>query len=223
MKNLSKTQSTLLKILLALGVYFLIKYFIPYGRTILHPVNLLVTFLHEFGHAMGALLTGGSVDSIQINSNGSGFCKTAGGWRSIVLMGGYLGSAIFGNLLLYIGLSKPTWSRNTMFAIAGFMLFTGLWWFNSISSTLILVVFAVGFAFLAYRNFFHAEILSFLGIASTLYILEDFNVGPSSDLEKYADLFVIIPTWLWTYIWLLIALGITFFTIKRVLKEAKHT
>ena len=130
MKNLSNTQRTLLKILVALGIYFFIKYFVPYGQILLHPVNLLVTFLHEFGHAMGALLTGGYVDSIQINSDGSGFCRTAGGWRSIVLMGGYLGSAILGNILLHIGLSKPSWSRNTLYVIAGFMLFTGFWWFN---------------------------------------------------------------------------------------------
>lgn len=218
----NRTRPTLLKILLALGIFFVVKYLVPYGNTILYPINLLVTFLHEFGHAMGAVLTGGSVDAIQINSDGSGFCRTGGGLRAIVLMGGYLGSAVFGNLLLYIGLRKPNWARYTMDFIAIFLIFTAVWWFNSVSSSLILFLFACGFIYLANKKFYHAEILAFIGMASTLFILEDFNIGPSSDLARYADIFVVIPTIVWTYIWLFTALAMSYYTINRILKEAKR-
>jgi len=40
-------------------IYLLLKYIIPYGNYIIYPINLLVTFLHEFGHSFGALITGG--------------------------------------------------------------------------------------------------------------------------------------------------------------------
>ena len=51
----------------------------------------------------------------------------------------------------------------------------------------------------------------FLGLASIIYIVQDFNVGPSSDLKAYAELFIFIPAVAWMYIWL----GIR----KRALKE----
>ncbi len=40
-----------------LAIYIALKY-IPYGDTILYPINLIVTFLHEFGHSFFAVITG---------------------------------------------------------------------------------------------------------------------------------------------------------------------
>jgi len=77
--------------------YFLLKNVIPYGEYIIYPINLFVTFLHEFWHAFFAIITGGSVLEVQINNDGSWVATTSGGWRSIVLMGGYIWSATFVN------------------------------------------------------------------------------------------------------------------------------
>lgn len=60
-----------------LSIYVLLQ-FIPYGQYILYPVNLIVTFLHEFGHSFFAYITGGHVQSIQVNTNGSGLAMTSG-------------------------------------------------------------------------------------------------------------------------------------------------
>ena len=94
-----RPKSILVRILLMLGLYLALKYLLPFGDTILYPINLLVTILHELGHGLGAILTGGYVDAVQINPDGSGWTRTGGGWVSVILMGGYLGSAIFGNLI----------------------------------------------------------------------------------------------------------------------------
>ena len=52
-------NNTLLRILLVLALYLILKYFGgSYGEMVLYPVTLLVTFLHEFGHALGAIVTG---------------------------------------------------------------------------------------------------------------------------------------------------------------------
>jgi hypothetical protein len=51
--------------------YFLLKYFLPFGHYVIYPINLFVTFLHEFGHAFFALVTGGNVLEVQVNSDGS--------------------------------------------------------------------------------------------------------------------------------------------------------
>jgi Zn-dependent oligopeptidase len=55
----------------------LLKNYVPFGNVALYPVKLIVTFFHEFGHALSAILTGGSVDSVTVNSDGSGLAMTA--------------------------------------------------------------------------------------------------------------------------------------------------
>jgi len=87
-----------------LAIYFGLKFYGgDIGRRILYPITLLVTFLHEFGHGIGAVITGGWVEEIQINKDGSGWTRSVGGNRPVIIMGGYLGSAIFGNILFYVG------------------------------------------------------------------------------------------------------------------------
>jgi len=84
-------NNTLFRILFVLALYLAIKFFGgEYGRLILYPITLLVTFLHEFGHALGALITGGEVVSVQVNPDGSGLTMTRGGSRAVILMGGFL-------------------------------------------------------------------------------------------------------------------------------------
>ncbi|MDQ7022372.1 MAG: M50 family metallopeptidase [Candidatus Gracilibacteria bacterium] len=101
MKNKIPTLITLVII------YFLLKNYIPYGNYIVYPINILVTLLHEFGHSFFALITGGSVKGVEINADGSGFAITAvQRIRDLVLAGGYIGSAIFGNILIYIGFKR---------------------------------------------------------------------------------------------------------------------
>jgi len=172
------------------------------GRKILYPLTLLVTFLHEFGHAFGALITGGEVDSIQINQDGSGWTKTIGGSRPVVIMGGYLGSAIFGNILFYIGARLHKWVKPAIVVLCASMLITGLIWYNSMFTTGILILFSAVILLMGFKTNFGREILMFIGLVSIIYIIQDFNVGPKSDLEAYAKEMVFIPSFMWMYIWL---------------------
>ena len=73
-------NSPILGILLILAVYLGLQFFGgDIGALILYPVTLLVTFLHEFGHAVGAIITGGEVMHLRVNPNGSGMTTTRGG------------------------------------------------------------------------------------------------------------------------------------------------
>ncbi len=68
---------------------------------ILYPFRLFVTYVHEAGHGLTAILTGGRWDHFQVFDNGAGVAYTAGGSRFLVLQMGYLGAALFGSILLY--------------------------------------------------------------------------------------------------------------------------
>lgn len=61
-----------------------------------------------------------------------------------------------------------------------------------------------------------------LGLASVIYIIQDFNVGPSSDLAAMERELKYIPAKIWMYIWLGIVLALLalnlklLFTVKEV-------
>lgn len=213
-------NSRILRIILVLAAYLGLRYFGgEIGREALYPITLLVTFLHELGHAIGAVITGGSVNALQVNSDGSGFTETVGGWRSVVLMGGYLGSAILGNLLFYLGAKTEKTADIVLYILAGLMVFSGFFWFNSVFTTGVLIGFAVALVFIAAMTSLGSEVLMFLGLATTVYIIQDFNVGPSSDLNRYAELFVVIPSSVWMYIWLGVVLLMTFWNLRMVFRH----
>ena len=192
------------------------------GRMILNPIHLLVTFLHELGHALGALLTGGDVLALQVNADGSGVTTTRGGNLGIILMGGYLGSAILGNILFYIGANGGKIAKATLFVLMGLMIFASIMWFVSFWTTGFLLAFAAVLYFLTTKTDLHQEILMFLGLSTIIYIIQDFNVGPSSDLKKYAELLVFIPANVWMYIWLAIAVLLTSLNIYAILKISRR-
>ncbi|MFK7810259.1 MAG: M50 family metallopeptidase [Saprospiraceae bacterium] len=214
-------NNTLLRILIVLLLYLGLKFFGgAYGQMILYPITLLVTFLHEFGHALGALITGGEVLSVQINPNGSGMTTTRGGFRSIILMGGYIGSAILGNILFYMGSKQGKVSQIGLNVLAVLMIVVGFIWFDGLYTTGFLMVFALALFFIANRTSLDREAMMFLGLACLFHIVQDFRVGPSSDLEMYAELFVFIPKTVWMYIWLAIVVILCIFNLKYILSSA---
>ncbi len=205
-----------------LGIYLGLTYYGgTYGKMILYPIRMLVTFLHEFGHAFGALITGGRVANLEIRPDGSGVCWTAGGNRAIILMGGYIGSAIFGNLLFYIGSrANNTVAKTTTYLLAAVMVFVGLVWFTSLFTTGMLLLFAAALFLIASKTNFDSDILLFFGLASILYIIQDFNVGPTSDLAQYAKIFVVVPAFVWMYLWLGVALLLFFYNIRLIFRSS---
>lgn len=67
---------------------------------LLFPFRLLVTFVHETGHGLAALATGGEFLGFVVQPNGAGLTSSRGGIGWIILPMGYLGAAIFGAVLL---------------------------------------------------------------------------------------------------------------------------
>lgn len=216
-------KSIFFRLIIMLLIYLGLTYFgQDIGRKILYPIRMLVTFLHEFGHAIGAVITGGSVLDVQINADGSGYTRTSGGFRSVILMGGYLGSAIFGNLLFLIGAKGRRLVNPMLLLLSAAMLITGVFWFNSFFTTIMLFIFAIAVGWIALKTKYGKEVLMFLGLASILFIIQDFNVGPSSDLEAYAQIMLIFPSIVWMYIWLGIALLLFAVNLRVIFKSEKE-
>lgn len=87
--------------LVALAVVFIL-WNVPAFDSLLYPFRLFVTYVHEAGHSLMAILTGGEVLGFTVSADGSGVATTAGGTRALIIPAGYLGAAFFGAALFYI-------------------------------------------------------------------------------------------------------------------------
>jgi len=221
----SKTRrnNRLIRIVVILAVYLGLNYSGgEWGRALLYPIRIFVTFLHELGHALGTVFTGGSVEDLQINEDGSGFTRSINGSYAVILMGGYIGSAIMGNLLFYIGARGQKLSQFMLLVVAAFMVVAATFWYNSVFTTVVLFLFAAALVLVALKTKFDGEVAMFFGIASVIFIIQDFNVGPTSDLAGYAEHIGIFHETVWMYIWLLIVLVLTFLNIRMIWKLDKR-
>jgi hypothetical protein len=98
----ARPQATLL---LTAAVISIVFWFIPFAEIVTYPFRIFVTFIHEGGHAIAALLTGNSVESLSIATNASGETYTTQGGtlsQMFVSSAGYLGSMAFGAFLLVL-------------------------------------------------------------------------------------------------------------------------
>lgn len=225
--------------LLIAATISVVLWFIPFAEFLTYPFRIFVTFIHEGGHALAALVTGNSVASLSVATNASGETYTTqGGLISQVFISsaGYLGAMAFGGLLLVLirktvaarivllscgifvfaltmiyGLFKPIFSMSAWSGIP-FTLFAGLF----ISAGLILIA---RFASAKVATFF----VSFLAVQCVLNALFDLKTvfflsnpfGPTvpTDAVNMANA-TGIPAIFWTVIWIAFALGILWFVMR---------
>jgi Peptidase M50B-like len=221
--------------LLLAAVISIIVWFVPFAEVLSYPFRIFVTFIHEGGHAIAALLTGNSVQSLSVAMNGSGETYTTqGGMLSqmIVSSAGYLGAMTFGSLLLVL-IRRAIAARFVLYGSAALVLLLttvfGLFkplvaasWvsWSSIPFTLFAGIVLAGGLFLVAR-FASPKvatfIVSFLAVQCILNALLDLkNVfflsspfAPSvpTDALNMANA-TGIPAVIWAIIWIVIAIAI---------------
>jgi hypothetical protein len=137
-------------------------WFIPYAEYLVYPIRLFVTFIHESSHAIVALVTGGSVQSLTIAADGSGVVYSSGAsllGQLFTSSAGYLGTTFSGVLLLYL-MRRNVSSNKVLFFLGGFI-------------GLITLVFGVIFPFF---NIFSLNV-AFSSVAFTVIVGAVLSVG----------------------------------------------
>src|SRR4029079_4828727 len=92
-------------------------FFMPFAQVVTYPFLIFSTFIHETSHALTALLTGGRVESLIVSLNGSGVTYTRGGVQLLISSAGYIGTALFGGVLLVIS-RRREYVRHALYACA---------------------------------------------------------------------------------------------------------
>ena len=210
-------KKTNIFILIGLVILYFVLSPTSIGKIIFGPIEILVAFLHEFGHASMTVLTGGMVSALQVNTDGSGVTTTSGGNDAIITMGGYIGSCVFSNILVKSSLSKH--SNIACYILACIILFCATCWFSTLTNMLLLLACAVSFIIIGNIPLISPILLQFIGIACIIHILQDFQVGPSSDLKSFQENVGILSYNGWMYLWLAICILLTLWNIKQIFRN----
>ncbi len=220
------------KLLLLAAAITVALWFIPYADYLVYPVRLFVTFIHEGSHAVAGLLTGASVQSLTIASDGSGVVQSlSNSWLSVLITSsaGYLGAIAFGSALLML-IRKSYSSRIVLVASAAFIgimtlvfgLLAPLWnvfsvdvTASSIAFTVISGVFLTAglLAIAKYASNWWANFtLAFLAVQCILNAVSDLKtllyinspLAPSPMHSDAANMAAAtgIPAILWVFIWI---------------------
>jgi hypothetical protein len=191
----------------------------------LTPVKSLVVLFHELSHGLAAVATGGRITKIELSAHFGGICYFTGGWSLLTLPAGYLGSMLWGALLLLVGRS-PEASRPAAGVLGFFLLGMTLLYVRTPLGILVGLSWGLALIVLARRTSgaLTALVLEFVGISSMLYAILDIKEDlidrtvAISDAARFAQIYGGPPV-LWGVIWIGIALVATFFTLRVAVKS----
>lgn len=132
-------------LLLALGLAFLLGHVAPFGWVALYPFTLLATWVHEIGHGLAALATGGHFERLVIFWDASGYAVTreAAGWPvALTCLGGLLAPPLAGAVILAFA-RGPRRARLALGALALALLATLAVWVRSPAGLTVMPIVAV--------------------------------------------------------------------------------
>ncbi|KNE70094.1 hypothetical protein AMAG_15073 [Allomyces macrogynus ATCC 38327] len=127
--KLSHPSMQMIHVFEIMGAYFFIfavLWNMPYLGRLLDPLKLIVVAFHEFSHAIVGKCTGAKIESIEVNPDQGGATRLRGGNACLVLPAGYIGSSIFGSLLVFC--SFDLLACKVSAGIVAFALLCTLWW-----------------------------------------------------------------------------------------------
>jgi len=208
--------------------------FVFWNTLLIYPIKLFVVMLHEMSHGLMAVLFGGKILQIQIDSQIGGYCEyqiKAGFWgQFMTASAGYLGSLIGGILILLAAIKSIKDKYITL--IIGIILLL-LSYFVLQSGELFGTAITLGFGFFMMLAFkygqplFHDLFLKFIGITSCVYVIIDIKedvlfplTNQVSDAQQIANL-TGIPSRIVGIFWMLIALLLLFYTFQYIYRHQK--
>jgi hypothetical protein len=212
-KTLHKQHKESIGFLLVATALTIVISYMPFGEFVVYPLRLFVTFIHEGGHALAALLTLGSVHRLAIHANASGETYTSGGLSLLISSSGYLASTAYGAGLLTLlhnnGRAKSvlTITAAIILTLTGFFAADQFSLFIGIALTGLLIWVAIGWS-ARWAHFF----LSFLAVQCCLNALYDlktlFLISATTNLHSDAvnmQEATMIPAIVWASAWTILS------------------
>src|SRR5690606_28337953 len=162
------------RLLLGIAAFYIVLWLL-WLTPVIFPLKIFVVLLHEISHALAALATGGAVERIVLNMNQGGATYVLGGNAFVVLSAGYLGSLLWGLLLIELAGARAKRARWALGVLGAFVLvIAGLYvrnLFGFVFTATFGAALIVAARHLPPRGV--ANVLLALGLTSALYALLD--------------------------------------------------
>ncbi|MBN2383729.1 M50 family metallopeptidase [bacterium] len=207
---------------------FLVFVFFFWNSVLVYPVKLFVVLLHELSHGLMAALTGGSIESIELDYRIGGLCTTRGGNRFLVASAGYLGSLVLGGLILVLT-ARTRFSHIVSFCLGLMVILVMLFYIPIGSGWLFSVPFAAVLIVLALyaSQQLNQLVMMFIGLTSVLYAVLDIKQDLLTLESRGSDADILasqtgIPAIVWGLLWsILSVMGLLFFFSKAIRVSGK--
>ena len=180
---------------------------------IVYPLRLLVVFFHELSHGVAALATGGKVKRIQLTGNEGGQCLTEGGWPFVILSAGYLGSMVWGGVILVLA-ARADSDRAVAMTLGIVLGIVTLVYVRNPFGFLFALATAAGFVAAAsyLPEWGNDLLLKTVGLTSCMYAILDIKDDVLSRSSIRSDARMLaeatgIPTLMWGLLWILLAVA----------------
>ncbi len=209
--------------LIAAGLAFAIVFIVwnvPQLNVVLYPLRLFVTFVHESGHGLAAIATGGQLQGFVVNSDGTGFARTSGGSLLVILPAGYLGAAFFGAGLFFLA-NTVRFTRTVSVALGAILIAITILYTDLLSVAFIvgalsgLVLILLGWRGGGLLNLIVLNCLSLMtalhGVLDLIYLVNNSGARMGTirnDAEAFSQAVApLVPAAVWAALWAGIAIA----------------
>ncbi len=189
------------------------------------PLKILVVMFHELSHALMTWVTGGSVVSFDVNLQQGGSVSSSGGNRFLTLNAGYLGSLLFGYLLMVCA-GRTTAGKTVSGLISIILLLIVILYVRTAAGLALCLAAVLLFGFLALKTRPALLRISLLliGLTSLCYAPLDIYSDTMTGSGGRSDASMLAAeyggfTWLWGSLWLVLSVVVIFYTLRKLLRS----
>ena len=187
-----------------------------WNTVLMYPLKLFVVFMHEVSHGLAAIATGGEIVKIEVNQYQGGMALTKGGSRFWTLTAGYLGSLLWGGIILLLA-ARTHLDKGISVLIGIGMIVISI----GFGSDIFTYIFGIGFGVvLILFGIFLPEVvndwmLRIIGVTSCLYAILDIKSDVldrshlQSDARMLSEEIGVFSTEVWGILWIFIAIVLT--------------
>lgn len=186
------------------------------------PLKILVVFFHELSHGLAAIFSGGRIHGIELNARQGGLTITSGGNALLITSAGYIGSMLWGGLLILS--SRFIRRRQLVTFLLGLLLVgSGLFFVRPVISFGFIFCMLTG-ALLLYLSSKAADgwqdfLLKLIGVTSCMYAVLDIKSDVLDRPHMHSDAVAMqqqtfIPSIIWGIIWIAMAIACTWYCLR---------
>lgn len=192
------------------------------------PLRVLMTLIHEFGHGLAGILTGGSIERIEVGRCLGGLCYVRGGWRWVILPAGYLGSMAAGCSIILLA-SRTRLAKFVSLALGCLVLVGTVLWVRTTTGIVYGTLVGAGLASAGWwlTQDFNELLLNVIGAMNCMASL--FGLKYLLGYQGYNDAMMFsqeifpLPPIVWALAWLALSTFALGFTLKLAAKPLERS